>query len=78
MCVQIVLGIIAHWVKFNIPKLHTASGRGPAHFLHVGVGLATVIVGWVTVWYGEFDFVVFRCLCKGALADSTALDSTRL
>lgn len=53
MVAQIVLGIIAHWIKIPIRALQTSSGRGPAHYLHVGLGLVTVVIGWVTVWYGK-------------------------
>ena len=57
MCAQVVLGIVAHWIKVPIRALQTSSGRGPVHYLHVGLGLVTVVIGWVTVWYGESGVV---------------------
>ena len=57
MGAQIVLGIVAHWIKVPIKALQTSSGRGPVHYLHVILGLVTVVIGWVTVWYGESGVV---------------------
>jgi len=48
------LGIVAHWIKIPMRAMQTASGRNPVHLLHVGLGLTTVVIGWVTVWYGEY------------------------
>lgn len=53
MFVQVALGCVAHWVKRSVKSLQTASGRGPTHFMHVGLGIVTVVIGWVTVWFGE-------------------------
>lgn len=53
MVIQVILGSVAHWVKRSIKSLQASSGRGPTHFLHMGLGVITVVVGWVTVWFGE-------------------------
>lgn len=53
MVIQVILGSVAHWVKRSIKSLQASSGRGPTHFLHMGLGVITIVVGWVTVWFGE-------------------------
>ena len=53
---QILLGIFVHWYKgkFNRPVI--ASGRGYLHFVHIGLGLIVIVIGWATALTGTLDF----------------------
>lgn len=49
---QVALGVFVKWYKSPIRTLQTKSGRGPANFVHLSLGLVVLILGWVTVWKG--------------------------
>ena len=65
--VQIVLGALVHAAKSRTPdKLRTRTGRGPVNFVHVVLGGAIVVIGWVQVYTGTMFSAphVLRLACR--------------
>lgn len=49
---QVLLGSLAHWYKPKSRGPAAPSGRGVLHFVHIGLGLAVVVIGWATALTG--------------------------
>lgn len=52
--VQIGMGLSTHALTSRAPEaLRTRSGRSPINFVHMMVGCAIVLMGWVQVYKGK-------------------------
>ncbi|KAK4687769.1 hypothetical protein P7C73_g2349, partial [Tremellales sp. Uapishka_1] len=51
MIFQVLLGVFVHWFKSSrFSKFRSSSGRGPSNYIHMGLGLVVVGVGFATIW----------------------------
>jgi uncharacterized Tic20 family protein len=51
---QVLLGPFVHWYKGKLHPPVAASGRGYLHFVHIGLGLIVIVMGWATALTGEY------------------------
>lgn len=57
---QALLGVFIHWFKRKTFRPIGSSGRDLFHFLHIGLGLAIILIGWATALTGELPCLVGR------------------
>lgn len=54
--VQVILGPFIHWYKRK-RNTSTAAGRSVFHYVHIGLGLVVVILGWATALTGTSTYL---------------------
>jgi uncharacterized membrane protein YidH (DUF202 family) len=54
---QVLLGSFVHWYKGKTNKAVSPSGRGAFHYVHIGLGVVVVLIGWGTALTGKIRFM---------------------
>ena len=52
MILQVLLGIGVHWIKPRHNKTSSGLGRGPTNYVHIGLGITTMAIGFAAVYTG--------------------------